>query len=136
MTMMTTADMAMRSWIPIYGPISKRFHENPDEFADAFARAWFKLTHRDMGPRSRYLGEEAPEEELLWQDNVPAVDHDLVDDGDISGLKANILASGLSGIRIGFDGLGIGFDFPGVRYARRRQWRTYPSGAAEGLGSQ
>ncbi len=94
-TMMTTADMAMRM-DPIYGPISKRFHENPDEFADAFARAWFKLTHRDMGPRSRYLGEEAPEEELLWQDNVPSVDHDLIDDGDISGLKASILASGLS----------------------------------------
>ncbi len=94
-TMMTTADMAMRM-DPIYGPISKRFHENPDEFADAFARAWFKLTHRDMGPRARYLGDEAPTEELIWQDNVPAVDHALIDDADAADLKAKILATGLS----------------------------------------
>ncbi len=94
-TMMTTADMAMRM-DPIYGPISKRFHENPDEFADAFARAWFKLTHRDMGPRSNYIGPEAPTEELIWQDNVPAVDHDLIDDADVADLKAKIAASGLS----------------------------------------
>ncbi|WP_170470379.1 catalase/peroxidase HPI [Ruegeria arenilitoris] len=94
-TMMTTADMAMRM-DPIYGPISKRFHENPEEFADAFARAWFKLTHRDMGPRSSYIGPEAPTEELIWQDNVPAVDHDLVDDADVADLKAKIAASGLS----------------------------------------
>ncbi|MFY2824186.1 catalase/peroxidase HPI [Ruegeria sp. MALMAid1280] len=94
-TMMTTADMAMRM-DPIYGPISKRFHENPDQFADAFARAWFKLTHRDMGPRSNYIGPEAPAEELLWQDNVPAVDHDLVDDADVADLKAKIAATGLS----------------------------------------
>jgi len=94
-TIMTTADMAMRM-DPIYGPISKRFHENPDEFADAFARAWFKLTHRDMGPRSRYLGPEVPAEELLWQDPVPDVDHDLIDDKDIADLKGKILASGLS----------------------------------------
>ncbi len=92
---MTTADMAMRM-DPIYGPISKRFHENPEEFADAFARAWFKLTHRDMGPRSRYLGVETPEEALLWQDPVPEVDHDLIDAGDVDALKAKILASGLS----------------------------------------
>ncbi len=94
-TMMTTADMAMRM-DPIYGPISKRFHENPEEFADAFARAWFKLTHRDMGPRSAYIGPEAPTEELIWQDNVPAVDHDLVDDADVADLKAKIAATGLS----------------------------------------
>ncbi len=94
-TMMTTADMAMRM-DPIYGPISKRFHENPDQFADAFARAWFKLTHRDMGPRSAYIGPEAPTEELLWQDNVPAVDHDLIDDADVADLKAKIAATGLS----------------------------------------
>jgi len=94
-TMMTTADMAMRM-DPIYGPISKRFHENPEEFADAFARAWFKLTHRDMGPRSNYIGVEAPTEELLWQDNVPAVDHDLIDGADAADLKARIAASGLS----------------------------------------
>ena len=92
---MTTADMAMRM-DPIYGPISKRFHENPDEFADAFARAWFKLTHRDMGPRARYLGPEVPAEELIWQDPVPAVDHKLIDAKDIADLKGKILASGLS----------------------------------------
>ena len=95
MTIMTTADMAMRM-DPIYGPISKRFHENPDEFADAFARAWFKLTHRDMGPRVRYLGAEVPDEELIWQDPVPGVDHDLIDDKDIADLKGKILDSGLS----------------------------------------
>ena len=94
-TMMTTADMSLRM-DPIYEPISRHFRENPDEFADAFARAWFKLTHRDMGPRSRYLGPEVPEEELIWQDPVPAVDHELIDAQDIAGLKAKILASGLS----------------------------------------
>ena len=94
-TIMTTADMAMRL-DPIYGPISKRFHENPDEFADAFARAWFKLTHRDMGPKSRYLGPEVPDEDLIWQDPVPAVDHELVNADDIAALKARILESGLS----------------------------------------
>ncbi|MFC4214706.1 catalase/peroxidase HPI [Pseudophaeobacter arcticus] len=94
-TMMTTADMAMRM-DPIYGPISKRFHENPEELADAFARAWFKLTHRDMGPRSLYLGDDVPAEELIWQDCVPAVDHALVNDADVAALKAEVLASGLS----------------------------------------
>jgi catalase-peroxidase len=93
--MMTTADLAMRM-DPVYGPISKHFHENPEEFADAFARAWFKLTHRDMGPRSRYLGAEVPAEELIWQDPVPAVDHELIDAQDIADLKGKILASGLS----------------------------------------
>ncbi|MGA8147597.1 MAG: catalase/peroxidase HPI [Gallionellaceae bacterium] len=92
---MTDADMAMRM-DAIYEPIARRFHQNPDEFADAFARAWFKLTHRDMGPRSRYLGPEVPAEELIWQDPIPAVDHQLVDDKDIAMLKAKILASGLS----------------------------------------
>jgi len=94
-TMMSTADIAMRM-DPIYEPIARRFHENPEEFADAFARAWFKLTHRDMGPRSRYLGAEVPTEELIWQDPVPAVDHDLIDAADIAELNAKILASGLS----------------------------------------
>jgi catalase-peroxidase len=93
--MMTTADLALRM-DPIYAPISKRFHENPEEFADAFARAWFKLTHRDMGPRSRFLGVEVPAEELIWQDPVPAVDHELIDSEDIADLKGKILASGLS----------------------------------------
>jgi catalase-peroxidase len=93
--MMTTADLSLR-FDPIYGPIAKRFHENPEEFTDAFARAWFKLTHRDMGPRSRYLGPEVPAEELIWQDPVPAVDHKLIDAKDIADLKRKILASGLS----------------------------------------
>jgi catalase-peroxidase len=92
---MLTTDLALRM-DPVYEPISRRFHEHPDEFADAFARAWFKLTHRDMGPVSRYLGPEVPEERLIWQDPVPDVDHELVDDTDIASLKATILASGLS----------------------------------------
>ncbi len=94
-TIMTTADMALRM-DPIYRPIAERFRNNPQEFADAFARAWFKLTHRDMGPRSRYLGPEVPAEELIWQDPLPAVDHELIDAQDIAALKAKILASGLS----------------------------------------
>ena len=93
-TMLTT-DLALRL-DPIYGPISKRFHENPKEFADAFARAWFKLTHRDMGPIARYLGPEVPKEELIWQDPIPAVTHKLIDSKDIAELKSKILASGLS----------------------------------------
>jgi catalase-peroxidase len=93
--MMTTADLAMRM-DPIYGPISRRYQQNPEKFADAFARAWFKLVHRDMGPRSRYLGPEVPAEELIWQDPVPAVDHELIDAKDITALKGKILASGLS----------------------------------------
>jgi len=92
---MTTADMSMRM-DPIYEPIARRFHENPQELADAFARAWFKLTHRDMGPRARYLGPEVPDEELLWQDPIPEVDHELIDDNDIAALKGKILGSGLS----------------------------------------
>ena len=93
--MMATTDIAMKV-DPAYAPISKRFHENPDQFADAFARAWFKLTHRDMGPRPRYLGPEVPAEVLIWQDPVPAVDHPLVDADDVRALKAKVLASGLS----------------------------------------
>ncbi|GAB1260382.1 catalase/peroxidase HPI [Aurantivibrio plasticivorans] len=94
-TMMTTADMAMRM-DPIYGPISKHFHENPDQFAEAFARAWFKLTHRDMGPKARYLGSEVPSEDLIWQDPIPAVDHALIDDKDVTALKQSILEAGIS----------------------------------------
>jgi len=93
--MMTTADMSLRM-DSAYEKIARRFLENPDEFADAFARAWFKLTHRDMGPRSRYLGTEVPNEELIWQDPIPAVDHTLVDASDIASLKGKILGSGLS----------------------------------------
>jgi catalase-peroxidase len=92
---MLTTDLALR-FDPIYEKISRRFYENPDQLADAFARAWFKLTHRDMGPRSRYLGPEVPQEELIWQDPVPAVDHALIDDRDIVDLKSKILNSGLS----------------------------------------
>jgi catalase-peroxidase len=93
--MMTTADLSLK-FDPIYEPIARRYLQNPKEFADAFARAWFKLTHRDMGPRSRYLGPEVPAEELIWQDPVPAVDHELIDEQDIKDLKGKILASGLS----------------------------------------
>ncbi|MBK8493427.1 MAG: catalase/peroxidase HPI [Saprospirales bacterium] len=92
---MLTTDLSLR-FDPIYEPISRHFYENPDEFADAFARAWFKLTHRDMGPRARYLGPEVPAEELIWQDPTPAVTHKLIDEQDIATLKARILASGLS----------------------------------------
>lgn len=93
--MMTTADLSLR-FDPIYEPISRKFHQDPDAFADAFARAWFKLTHRDMGPTSRYLGPEVPNETLIWQDPIPAVNHELVNDNDITSLKNQILSSGLS----------------------------------------
>ena len=93
-TIMTTADLSLRM-DPAYEKISRHFHKHPEEFADAFARAWFKLTHRDMGPRSRYLGPEVPAEELIWQDPVPAVDHELIGEQDVADLKAKILASGL-----------------------------------------
>ena len=92
---MLTTDLALRE-DPIYGPISRRFYENPDEFADAFARAWYKLTHRDMGPRARYLGPEVPSEEMIWQDPLPAVTHKLINNKDITALKSRILASGLT----------------------------------------
>ncbi|MDE3236096.1 MAG: catalase/peroxidase HPI [Bacteroidota bacterium] len=92
---MLTTDLALRI-DPAYEKVSRHFYENPDEFADAFAKAWFKLTHRDIGPRSRYIGDEVPGEELIWQDPIPAVTHDLIDDNDIAILKAQILASGLT----------------------------------------
>jgi len=93
-TMMATTDISMRA-DPAYEKVSRRFHENPEEFADAFARAWYKLTHRDMGPIARYLGPDVPEEQLIWQDPVPEVDHPLVDDADVSALKAKILETGI-----------------------------------------
>jgi catalase-peroxidase len=93
--MMTTADMAMRM-DPAYEKVSRHFHENPEVFADAFARAWFKLTHRDSGPKSLYLGEEVPAEDLIWQDPLPAADYDQIDDADIAALKGDIAALGLS----------------------------------------
>ncbi|MDD1677466.1 MAG: hypothetical protein LUQ40_07005 [Methanomicrobiales archaeon] len=92
---MLTTDLSLR-FDPVYEKISRRFMEHPDQLADAFARAWFKLTHRDMGPRARYLGPEVPAEELIWQDPIPAVNHPLIDAGDIASLKAKILVSGLS----------------------------------------
>ncbi len=94
-TIMTTADMAMKM-DPIYGEISKRFHKNPDQFADAFARAWFKLTHRDLGPKSKYVGPEIPKEDLIWQDPIPTADYKMIDEQDIKILKEKILASDLS----------------------------------------
>ena len=93
--MMTTADLSLR-FDPAYEKIARRFHQDPQAFADAFARAWFKLTHRDMGPKALYLGPEVPAEDLIWQDPVPAVDHALVDASDVAALKAQVLASGLS----------------------------------------
>jgi len=93
--MMTTADLSLR-FDPVYEPIARHYQQNPEKFADAFARAWFKLTHRDMGPRSRYLGPEVPAEELIWQDPVPAVTHKMIDEQDVAALKGRILASGLS----------------------------------------
>ena len=93
--MMTTVDLSLR-YDPAYEKIARRFLEHPDQFADAFARAWFKLTHRDMGPRARYLGTEVPKEELIWQDPIPAVKHKLIEEKDIATLKRKILASGLS----------------------------------------
>ena len=93
--MMSTADLALRM-DPIYEPISRRFYENPDQFADAFARAWFKLTHRDMGPITRYLGSDVPKETLIWQDPIPALDHPVIDSADITALKAQLLDSGLT----------------------------------------
>ena len=93
-TMLTT-DLSLR-FDPVYEKISRNFYENPETFNDAFARAWFKLTHRDMGPNTTYLGPEAPQEELIWQDPIPAVNHDLINDNDIAGLKSTILKSNLS----------------------------------------
>ena len=130
--MMTTADLSLR-FDPIYEPIARRYLANPAEFADAFARAWFKLTHRDMGPRSRYLGPDVPAEELIWQDPVPAVDHELVDAGDVAALKAKILDSGLSVSRLVSTAWASAFTFRGsdmrggangarIRLAPQKDW--------------
>jgi catalase-peroxidase len=132
--MMTTADLSMR-YDPIYGPIARRYLENPEEFADAFARAWFKLTHRDMGPRSRYLGPEVPAEELIWQDPVPAVEHELIDAQDIAALKGKILASGLSISELVSTAWASAATFRGSD-KRGGANGAHPSCAAKGLGSQ
>ena len=133
-TMLTT-DLSLR-FDPAYEKISRRFLANPEEFADAFARAWFKLTHRDMGPRARYLGPEVPAEELIWQDPIPAVDHPLIDEQDIAALKGKLLGFGPLGLGAGLDRVGVGVHLPWLRQARRRERRAHSPGAAEGLGSQ
>jgi catalase-peroxidase len=132
--MMTTADLALR-FDPIYEPIARRFYENPDEFADAFAKAWYKLMHRDMGPVSRYLGPEVPEEQLLWQDPVPDVDHELIDAQDIAALKGKIVASGLSISQL------VSSSHPDCPFpswsrppGRRRQRSAAPTSAVERTG--
>ncbi|MCF8076048.1 MAG: catalase/peroxidase HPI [Desulfotignum sp.] len=132
--MMTTADLSLK-FDPVYEKIARRFLENPDAFADAFARGWFKLTHRDMGPRSRYLGPEVPAEELIWQDPMPEVDHDLIDAADIADLKAKILATGLPVSRLVYTAWSSaatfrGSDFRGgangarIRLAPQKDWEV------------
>ena len=132
---MFTTDLALKE-DPAYRKIAKRFQENPEEYQLAFAKAWFKLTHRDLGPRARYLGAEVPKEVLTWQDPVPAVDHALIDANDAAALKAKILASGLTDVRARPHRVGFGRIVPRHRHARRRERRTHPAGAAEGLGGQ
>ncbi|RCV86572.1 catalase/peroxidase HPI [Billgrantia montanilacus] len=132
--MMSTADMAMRE-DPEYRKISEHFHKNPEEFADAFARAWFKLTHRDMGPKSRYLGPEVPAEDLIWQDPVPAVDHELINAQDIASLKGKILGSGLSAAELVYTAWSSAATFRGsdmrggangarIRLAPQKDWEA------------
>ena len=133
--MMTTADLSLR-FDPAYEKISRRFHQDPQAFADAFARAWFKLTHRDMGPRARYLGPLVPKEVLIWQDPIPAVDHPLVDEQDIAALKATDPRVRPVHLPAGRHGLGVCGDLPRQRQARRCQRGAHPPGAAEGLGGQ
>ncbi len=134
-TMLTT-DLSLR-FDPAYEKISRRFMENPDQFADAFARAWFKLTHRDMGPRARYLGPEVPAEELIWQDPIPRGQSSAGRRAGHRGAgKSKVLASGLTVGAAGLDRLGVGLHLPWLRQARRRQRRPHSPGAAEGLGRQ
>jgi catalase-peroxidase len=144
--MMTTADLSLKM-DPIYEPIARHFLENPDEFQDAFARAWFKLTHRDMGPKTRYLGPEVPEEDLIWQDPIPAVDHELVDEKDIAALKGVILASGLSIPELVSTAWASASTFRGsdkrggangarIRLAPQKDWEVnQPEGLAKVLGT-
>ena len=133
--MMLTTDLALQI-DPAYEEISRRFYENPDELADAFARAWYKLTHRDMGPIARYLGPEVPDEELIWQDPVPGGRPRPGRRRGHRRAQGQILASGLSISQLVSDRVGVGVDVPRHRQARRRQRRPHPPGAAEGLGGQ
>ena len=132
---MFTTDLSLK-FDPSYRAIAKRFQENPKEFELAFAKAWFKLTHRDMGPRARYLGDEVPAEVLLWQDPVPAVDHELIDAGDIAEPEVGDPRVRADRPRARQDRLGIGLLVPRNRHARRRERGADSSRAAEGLGSQ
>ena len=132
--MMLTTDLALRL-DPIYEPIARRFYENPDELADAFAKAWYKLLHRDMGPVSRYLGPWVPEPQL-WQDPVPAVDHELIDDADVAALKEKILASGLSISRLVATAWAAAASFRGTDKRGGANGARHPARAAEGLGVQ
>jgi catalase-peroxidase len=133
--MMTTADLSLR-FDPIYEPIARNYLENPDKFADAFARAWFKLTHRDMGPRSRYLGPEVPAEELIWQDPVPEVDHELIDEKDIADLKGQDPCLGPVDSGTGLNRLVVGIHVPRLRQTRRCKRGAHSPCAAKGLESQ
>ena len=133
--MMTTADLSLR-FDPIYEPIARRFHQDPQAFADAFARAWFKLTHRDMGPKVRYLGPEVPAEDLIWQDPLPAVDHPLIDSRDIADLKAKVLASGLSVAELVSTAWASASTFRGSDKRGGANGAPHSPGAAKGLGSQ
>ena len=132
-TMLTT-DLALR-FDPAYEKISRRFFEHPDQFADAFARAWFKLTHRDMGPIVRYLGPLVPKEILIWQDPIPAVNHPLIGEADDRGAEGQDPRLRPHGVAAGFDRLGLGLDLPRLRQARRRQRRAHPPCARKRTGT-
>ena len=132
---MLTTDLSLRI-DPAYEKISRRFYEHPDQLADAFARAWFKLTHRDMGPRVRYLGPLVPAEELIWQDPVPAVDHKLIDAADIAGPQGEDPRLRPLDPRAGRRRLGLGLDLPRLRQARWRERGAHPPRTAEGLGGE
>ena len=132
---MLTTDLALR-FDPAYEKISRRFYEHPDQFADAFAKAWFKLTHRDMGPIPRYLGPLVPKEPQIWQDPIPAVDHKLIDEQDVAALKAKILDIRTDDLPTGHDCVGIRGFLPRLRQARRSQRLAHSPRPAKGLGSK
>ena len=134
-TIMATTDLSLRM-DPVYEPISRRFHENPDELAEAFAKAWYKLTHRDMGPYSCCLGALVPDEPQIWQDPVPAVDHELVAAEDIALLKKEVLDQGLSIQELVRAAWASASTFRGHRPQGRRKRRAYQAFSPEGLGCQ